>query len=200
MPTRRLGLLGGTFDPPHYGHLWLAETARDQLRLDKVLFLPVGVPPHKPDAPVTSVQHRVEMVRLAVDGHGAFCLSTLDCERPGPHTTVTLLPLLREAFPDSQFWLLLGGDSLRDLAGWHRPRTLISQVRLAVLERPGAQVELPVLNKALPGLEQAVDWLRGPALSISATALRAWVTAGYSIRYLTPDAVCDYISAHGLYN
>ncbi|MEZ4590714.1 MAG: nicotinate-nucleotide adenylyltransferase [Chloroflexota bacterium] len=195
----RLGLLGGTFDPPHGGHLWLAELARVRLGLDKVLFLPVGDPVHKQGQVITAVPHRLQMVSLAIQDNPNFVLDTTDCNRPAPHTTVSLLPLLQEKYPGATFWLLLGGDSLRDLPGWTEPERLIDHCRLAVLARPGATIDWVGLQTAVPGIETAVDLLNGPTLSLSATAIRAWLKEGYTATYLLPTAVAHYIQQNQLY-
>jgi nicotinate-nucleotide adenylyltransferase len=195
---RRIGLLGGTFDPPHVGHLWLAETARAQLGLAHVLFLPVGEPVHK-ERQLTAVSHRLAMTQLALQAYPSFALDTTDAERPSPHATYTLLPLLRERYPQAQFWLLIGGDSLRDFATWRQPQQIISQCRLAVLPRPGADVDWTVLDEAVPGLQTAVDWLNGPTLSLSSTEIRAWAAAGHSVQTLVGTAVAAYITRHQLY-
>ena len=195
----RFGLLGGTFDPPHWGHLWLAELARVQLNLDKVLFLPVGEPVHKVGWTITAVPHRLQMVSLAIQNNPNFVLDTTDCNRPSPHSTVTLLPLLRQAHPKATFWLLLGGDSLRDLPTWHEPECLLTQCRLAVLPRPGVEIDWEHLETAVPGSKTAVAILSGPTLSISATAIRNWVQQGHEPNYLLPTAVSNYIQQNQLY-
>ncbi len=195
----RLGLLGGTFDPPHVGHLWLAETARQQLHLDRVLFLPVGEPPHKQGNGVTAVAHRLRMTQLAIADNPAFVLNTTDADRPPPHTTCSLLPLIQAQFPATAYWLLIGADSLRDFASWHQPAAIIAQCRLAVLPRPGVVVDWMGLETAVPGLHTAVDELAGPSLNISSTTARQWARRQNSLRYLLPDAVLDYAQRHRLY-
>lgn len=195
----RVGLLGGTFDPPHLGHLWLAEVARAQLGLDQVLFLPVGQPPHKNPAQVTAVDHRQAMLQLAIADNPTFRLDTSDMDRPLPHTTVSLLPLLQQAYPTTQFWWLIGSDSLRDLPTWTEPERLVQLCRLAVLPRPGVEVCWEELTTAVPGVVTAVDWLEAPALSLSSTAIRHWLCQGYSARYVVGTAVADYIQQHHLY-
>jgi nicotinate-nucleotide adenylyltransferase len=139
------------------------------------------------------------MVSLAIQDNPYFALDTTDCTRPAPHTTVTLLPLLQKAQPDAAFWLLLGGDSLRDLPSWTKPERLITQCRLAVLPRPGAVIDWEGLETAVPGIETAVDLLDGPPLSLSATAIRAWIKEGYTATYLLPTAVATYIQQNALY-
>ncbi len=198
MGKQRIGLLGGTFDPPHVGHFWLAETAQAQLKLDRVLFLPVGEPVHKPGK-ITAVSHRLAMTQLALGSYPTFELDTTDIKRPYPHTTSSLLPLLRQNYAPADFWLLLGGDSLRDFATWHQPQQIIQGCRLAVLARPGAEVGWPTLVQAVPGIQTAVDCLVGPCLSLSSTEIRAWLRAGYPVRALVGTAVYDYIKHHRLY-
>jgi nicotinate-nucleotide adenylyltransferase len=195
----RLGLLGGTFDPPHIGHLWLAETAREQLGLDRVLFLPVGNPPHKQGRTITAVSHRLHLTQLAIANHPTFTLDRTDADRPPPHTTYTLLPLIQAQYPDAQLWLLIGGDSLRDFAAWREPGRVIQKCRLAVLPRPGAEVDWAGLETAVPQLRAAVDLLEGPTLDISGTAVRHWAQQKRSLRYLVPPSVRHYIEQKGLY-
>jgi nicotinate-nucleotide adenylyltransferase len=199
MSNERIGLLGGTFDPPHVGHLWLAETAQAQLALDRVLFLPVGEPVHK-ESEITAVSQRLAMTRLALADYPDFYPDTTDAERPSPHATYTLLPLLRQKYPQAGFWLLIGGDSLRDFATWRQPQQVIAQCRLAVLPRPGIEIDWEELDEAVPGLRTAVSWLDGPIFPLSSTEIRDWVRAGYSVRALVGTAVARYIDQHRLYN
>lgn len=196
---RRIGLLGGTFDPPHLGHLWVAETAREQLHLDQMLFLPVGQPPHKQNQSVTAVSHRLAMTRLAIASNPEFVLDTTDTDRPLPHTTHTLLPLLHQAYPDSQFWFLIGADSLHNLPTWGSPEQIIAQCRLAVYPRPGVTIDWPKLKTAVPEIETAVDLIKGPIMSISSSGIRGWRRLGHSVRYLVTADVLQYIETHGLY-
>jgi nicotinate-nucleotide adenylyltransferase len=196
----KIGLLGGTFDPPHWGHLWLAETARAQLGLAKVLFLPVGQPPHKGGKVITAVAHRHQMTQLAINDTPYFELNTTDMERDPPQVTVTLLPLLQKAYPEAEMWWLIGSDSLRDLPTWHQPQELIKLCRLAILERPGVVVDWAKLKTAVPAIETAVDMLDGPQLNLSSTEIRRWARAGYSIRHLLPVAVLQYIEDLALYH
>jgi nicotinate-nucleotide adenylyltransferase len=198
-PPGPIGLLGGTFDPPHAGHLLLAQTALVELGLERVLFLPAGQPVHKGGKVISEPADRITMARLAVAGNDAFVVDTTDARRPAPHTTVSLLPLLEENYPGRALWLLLGGDSLRDLPTWYQPAELVARVRLAVLPRPGAAIDWAALEAAVPGVRAATQLLDGPAIDLSSTRLRGWAAAGRSLRYLTPDAVCAYISRAGLY-
>lgn len=192
--VRRLGLFGGTFDPPHVGHLALAEQARDQLGLDRVRFVPAGNPPHKQGRVRTPVAHRVAMTRLAVRGNPAFEVSTLEARRPGFSFTVDTLRALHRRHPDTAFWLVLGADSLDDFPRWHDPGGILELAALAVAVRPGAG------RRRLPrALARRVTWLDNAGLDVSSSELRRRVRSGRSIRYLVPDAVAAYVRRRGLY-
>jgi len=180
---KRIGILGGTFDPPHYGHLILAELAAEGLALDCVLFVPAADPPHK-GALRASAEHRTAMVERAIAGNPRFALSRVDLDRPGPHYSVDMLRLLKAEHPQAEFVFLLGGDSLRDLPTWSRPTELIALARL---------------ERDIPGIRARIDWIDAPRIEISASALARRVSAGLSIRYQTPDAVRAYIEEHHLY-
>jgi nicotinate-nucleotide adenylyltransferase len=199
-PVRRLGILGGTFDPIHHGHLLAAEEAYHQLALDRVLFVPAGVPPHKPARPISSADHRVRMVELAIAGKPYFALSRVDVDRPGLSYTVDTLELLRATWgPDPRFFFIEGNDSLSDIACWYRPQRLIELCELAVVARPGSQIDLPELERRLPGISRRIHWVKIPLLEISSSDLRARVRAGRSISYLVPREVEAYIQEHRLY-
>lgn len=199
--TERLGILGGTFDPPHYGHLLLADTARVQLRLERVLFAPAGQPPHKPEDRPLPVAQRVALVKaaLADTGEPAFCLSRVDLDRPGPHYTVDALEVLHQMYPAAQIWFLIGADSLVDLADWRNPARIVTLARLAVLPRSGAAPDLDRLSEVVPDLDQRVDWLPGPALDLSSSALRERVRQGLPLCYLVPPSVEARVREQGLY-
>lgn len=194
-----IGLLGGTFDPPHIGHLLLAETALSQLGLEQIWFIPAGQPPHKTGQEVTPVHHRQAMTRLAIADHPCFRLDNSDCERPAPHYTATLLPILRQRWPLAQFWLIIGSDSLQAFARWHAPQEIIRHCRLAVLLRPGYTPNWPSLEQTIPHLSQATDWLDGPQILLSSSQLRRWIPAGRNLTYLLPGRVIQYIREHQLY-
>ncbi len=197
---RRLGILGGTFDPVHHGHLLAAEEARHQLELERVLFLPTGTPPHKPDRPILPIHHRLQMLTLAIAGKPYFFISRVDIDRPGPSYTVDALELLRAEWgPTPTFFFIEGSDSLVDMPAWYRPRHLIQLCELAVVERPGIRTHLPLLEKQLPGLTARIHWVEMPFLEISSTDLRQRVRDGRPISYLVPAAVEAYIREQGLY-
>ena len=195
----RLGILGGTFDPPHVAHLVMAEQAREQLRLDRVLFVPVGQQPLKRNRTTTPVELRVAMTQLAIAGNPAFALSRVDVDRPGPHYTADTLELLRRAYPGSELYLLIGSDSLRDLLRWHDPARIVAQAQLAVMRRPGIEPDMQALEAALPGMAGRVEWLDAPRLDISSSDIQRRVREGRSIRYLVPRAVESLITEQGLY-
>lgn len=193
------GIIGGTFDPPHYGHLVLAENARAQLELDRVLFVPAGQPPHKPEEPITPAPHRVAMVEAAVADNAAFGLCRVDVDRPGPHYTVDMLALLTKAYPHASFYFLMGGDSLAELPSWRDPVGIVQGARLAVMRRPGREVDMEALEQEVPGIRERLTWVNAPHLAISGTDLRQRVREGLPIRYLTPPKVRAYVHEHALY-
>jgi len=197
----RLGILGGTFAPIHFGHLLVAEEARVSLRLDRVLFAPAGTPPHKQGHPILPVAHRLAMVRLAIADNPDFAITTVDIDRPGPHYTVDLVRLLRDDWgtSDDETFFIMGADSLAHLLTWHQPARLIELCRLAVVARPGYRTDLTKLEEALPGLSRRVDWVEMPVLGISSSDLQRRVREGRSIRYQVPAAVAQYVAEHGLY-
>ena len=202
MDIASLGVFGGTFDPPHYGHLAIAEEAAEQLDLPCVLFVPTGQPPHKPGAPVTPAAHRARMAELAIADNPRFRLSCVDVERPGPSYTADLLALLRaEHGVDTELYFICGMDMLASFLTWHEPARVIAQCQLVAVTRPGvAPVDVAALEAALPAARERVHLLRAPGLDVSGTELRARVAAGRSIRYLVPPAVAAYIGAHRLYH
>jgi nicotinate-nucleotide adenylyltransferase len=195
----RLGILGGTFDPPHIAHLVMADQARGQLNLSPVLFVPAGAPPHKLDRTLSSVEHRVAMTQLAIAGEADFALSRVDVDRPGPHYTADTLALLRATHSEAELYLLIGSDSLRDLARWHDPARVIALARLAVMRRPGVEPDWQSLESSLPGIARRVDWLDAPWLDVSSTDIQRRVREGISIRHLVSEAVEQYIIEHKLY-
>lgn len=194
-----IGIFGGTFDPPHVGHLVIADQALTQLKLDEVWFMPAGQPPHKLNNPVSAAVHRVAMTRLAIAGHAGFKLSTFDVERPGPHYSSIAIEMLEQQWPQHDWCFIMGADSLEDLPRWHQPRRLIALATLAVAGRPGARPDLTALEQVIPGLSARVRWVDAPLVDLSSTQLRQMAKAGASLRYLVPDAVLDYIHTHELY-
>ena len=199
-PTSRIGVLGGTFDPPHNGHLAIAEQALTQLSLSQVLFAPTRQPPHKNPNGITSIEHRLEMVRLAIVPYPHFALSRIDVDRAGPTYTAETMALLHEQYGDTvELYFIMGLDSLANILTWHAPDKLIEVCRLAVFYRPGFTADITVLEKKLPGLRERVILLPSPALDIAASDLQRRIRAGESVANLVPDAVVAYIAEHRLY-
>jgi nicotinate-nucleotide adenylyltransferase len=199
---RRVGVLGGTFDPIHLAHLVAAEAARATLGLDTVVFAPAGAPPHKPGVPISAGEHRLALVRLAIAGNDAFVAGRFDLDRPGPHYTVDLLRLVREAYgvvEPAPLWFVMGADSLEDLPTWHDPAGILRLARLAVVGRPGFAPDPATLEQVLAGVRARVDMVPMPQIGTSGTDIRRRVAAGATIRYQVPAEVEAYIGAHKLY-
>ena len=199
-PAVRLGILGGTFDPIHIGHLILAEEARYQLKLDRVLLAPAADPPHKRDQGKSPAARRVRMAELAIADNPHLALSRIDVDRPGPHYTLDLVRLLQEQHgPSAELYFLMGLDSLVDLPTWHRPVELMQQCRLVAFSRPDADFDWTALEAALPGVRSRVDLLTMPLVQISGRDLRQRAREGRPLRYLVLPKIEQYIHEHLLY-
>jgi nicotinate-nucleotide adenylyltransferase len=198
-----VGVLGGTFDPIHIGHLAAAEEVREALGLERVLFVPAGIPPHKPDRLITAPHHRLAMVELAIAGNPAFEVSRVELDRTGPSYTVDTLETLSggvDGGPPRELTLILSAESFRGLPSWQQPQRLLALARVAIVPRGGlAPPGKGWLEEHFPGVEARIVELDAPRLRLSATEIRARVAAGRSIRYLVPDAVIRYIVDHDLY-
>lgn len=201
--SMRIGILGGSFDPVHFAHLLLAETCREQCRLDEILFLPAAAPPHKMHRALTAASHRLAMLHLAVAGHEAFRVSPLEIERGGISYTVQTLREVHGRQPDVEWFFLMGADSLRDLPTWREPDEICRLAIPVVVRRAGAPApDLAVLDGiATPERLEAIrqNQVQMPVVEFSSTAIRQAVAAGRSIRYQTPRAVEKYIETSGLY-
>lgn len=198
------GILGGTFDPPHLGHLALAQEAYTRLALDRVWLVPTGQPPHKVGHVISSVADRRAMVELAIAGDPRFGLSTVELERAGPSYTSQTLALLRAEWGGTvRMVLILGWDMLAYLPHWHEPGQVVACAdQIAAAHRLGVAApegELARLEEQLPGLAKKVVVLPAPRLEISSSALRSRVAEGLPVQYLTPAVVADYIALRGLY-
>lgn len=194
-----VGILGGTFDPIHHGHLAIAEEAREALGLERVLFVPAALPPHKPGKPVTDAVHRLAMVRLAVADNPAFEVDAVEVERGGASYTVDTLEALRGG-GIADPWLILSTEALAGLVTWREPARILDLARLAVVPRGGHDPLGPRwLAARFPGREDRATFLAGPLLPISGSVVRRRAAAGRSVRYLVPDAVARYIVDHALY-
>lgn len=197
----RIGILGGTFDPPHIGHLWLATLAADALGLGRVLLMPAARPPHKRGAPVSNAADRVMMTRLAIAGDPLLDLSLVEMERPGPSYTVDSLLELRAALgEEAGLVLIMAADSLAEIDTWREPDRLLELAEWAIGPRPGAPVpNRGALRERFGAAESRIHLLEGPSLDVSSTEIRRRVAAGRSIRYLVPRAVAELIADRGLY-
>lgn len=197
---QKIGILGGTFDPPHIGHLILAEYTLEALMLDKVLFVPVGNHPFK-DITRTATAHRLQMLSLAVGDNPQFEISTIDMDRQGPHYSADTVVLIQDQFPSAQLYFIMGGDNLRDLPTWTRPRDLYQHSRIAVMRRSDEAIQADMHKDILPGLAERVDMIDTPLLSIwlSSTHVVERLRDSKSVRYLVPENVLEYIAQHGLY-
>jgi nicotinate-nucleotide adenylyltransferase len=213
--TAKLGILGGTFNPIHLAHLRVAEEVRELCGLDRVLFIPAAMPPHKALADDIPFAHRCAMVRAAIADHPQFAVSDLEARRPGKSYSVRTLELLREEYPDDEFYFIIGMDSYRSLEIWKDYPRLFDLANLVVAARPGSAGDdplrlLPVViqdqfcyddqgGRLLHRSGNRVIFLSETFLDISSTHIRKLVAAGRSLRYLVPAAVADYIDRHGLY-
>ncbi|MEM1044290.1 MAG: nicotinate-nucleotide adenylyltransferase [Bacteroidota bacterium] len=190
----RVGIFGGTFNPPHVAHLAVAEAVRDHLGLDRVLWIPAATAPHKQERTVAEAHHRLAMVRRAVAGNEAFEVSDWEIERGGVSYTVDTVRALRAEQPAAEFHLILGGDSLAQFDSWREPDKILRHAALAVYPRPGAD-----LADVAPSVMARATVLDRPLLDPSSTAIRRLLRAGRSARYLVPDDVLAYIAEHDVY-
>ena len=196
-----IGVMGGTFDPIHNGHLLMAEEARGRLSLAVVLFVPAGQPWLKLDTPISAAEHRVQMVHLAIADKPYFELATMEVERPGPSYTVDTIAELRGKLgAGNELFFILGWDSLAELPQWHEPSRLIEMCKLVVVPRPGySRPNLKKLEASIPGLSQRVMIMEKPHVDISASAIRQRVANSLSVHHLVPQPVNKYIKQHRLY-
>jgi nicotinate-nucleotide adenylyltransferase len=200
-PHERIGLFGGTFDPPHIGHLILASEAQYQLELTRLLWTLTPEPPHKQDQPITPVEHRLAMVNLAIADNPSFELSRVELDRPGPHYTLDTINLVAEQNPQAEIVPVIGGDSLHDLPTWHRPKDLLYAAHwIGVMRRPGESANLEALERELPGISSKVHYVDAPLLEIASREIRSRIADGRPFRYYLPDPVYHYINQHQLYH
>jgi nicotinate-nucleotide adenylyltransferase len=195
----RFGILGGTFNPPHLGHLVCAQEAHTQLGLDRVILMPAGRSPFKLGEPEPGPHHRLELCRAAVGDDPRFEVSLIEVERAGPSYTVDTLEALHSQVPDSELFLIVGGDVAAGLPGWREPERVLALAHLAVAKRPGtARAVVEDALSRLRGGERA-ELFRMPRIGISSTMIRERVRTQQPIRYLVPDAVAAYIDRHRIY-
>jgi len=194
----KIGVLGGTFDPIHYGHLAAAEEARAKLGLQEVIFVVAGLPPHKLNEEITPVKHRYAMVELAIASNPHFSLSRIDIDRPGPSYTVDTIALLRKGRKE-EIYFIMGMDSLMEIDTWHEPQRLIQLCRLVAVERPGFVPDLERLEEAIPGIAARTEIIDMPQMEISSTDIQRRVREGLPIKYQVPPEVEEHIYKHRLY-
>ena len=195
----RLGILGGTFNPPHLGHLVCAQEAYLQLGLERVLLIPARIPPHKPVDEEPGPEHRLELCRLAIGDDSRFQVSDLEIKRSGPSFTVDTLEQLHSQTPDSELFLIVGGDVAAGLPRWREPERVLSLSTLAVAKRRGTpRDEIEQALGSLRGGERA-EFFRMPRVEFSSTMVRTRVRAGQAIKYIVPEAVASYINEQRLY-
>lgn len=194
-----VGVLGGAFNPPHIGHLLLAQEALDALALDELVLVPTGVAPHKAIEPEPGPRVRLEMTRLAAAGAERLRVSDLEVARQGPSFAYRTLELLADELPGSDLTFVMGADVAAGLEGWRRPERVLELARVAIAERPGA--ERPAVDEVLDrlGARERVAVVEMPAVDVSSSAIRGRVAAGRPIRWLVPDPVGDLIAERGLY-
>lgn len=198
---RRIGVLGGTFDPPHVGHLWLATLAADAIGLDRVLFMPAAQPPHKGGRLVTKASDRLLMTRLAIAGDDLFDLTLIEMERPGPSYTIDSVDELQRSYgTDATLYLLMAADSLASIDTWRQPDALLERIEWVVGPRPGSPPpDRSALEARFGAKASRITLLDGPSLDVSSSDIRRRVAAGHAIRYLVPRGVEELISERRLY-
>lgn len=194
--ARKIGIFGGSFNPPHIAHLIIAETIRDQFSLDEIIWIPNYIPPHKSTAGTQDALHRLQMVQKTISGHEHFSLSTIEVDRKGTSYMLDTISLLQEAQPDVLYKLIIGGDSLNDFMTWHKPLEILAKVPIIVYNRTGIDTKNAEVQQHF---SDRISYASAPMMDISSTAIRERVAQGYSIRYLVPDKVRHYILKHNLY-
>ncbi len=200
MSNPRIGLFGGTFDPPHMGHLILASEASHQLNLSKLLWVVTPNPPHKVGQPITPVEHRIAMVERCIAHNAIFQLSRVELDRPGPHYTVDTVELIQQQEPQAEIILLLGGDSLKDLPTWKNNIGLVSKVhQIGVMHRPGDSFDHSTLFTQIPGLEEKLIFLKSLLHTLSSREIRRRIREKEPYQYYVLPTIHEYIEINQLY-
>lgn len=190
----RLGIFGGTFNPPHLGHLIIAEAVRDQLRYDRILFVPSANPPNKIEVTVAPGKDRLAMTQLALQGNANFEISDIEAQRGGVSYTVETVKQLSKMYPGATLGLLIGADNFLEFQTWRSPEDILGYAELVVMTRPGFSD-----RQAQSKFEKLSTFVNVPQIGISGTEIRRKVKMGRSIRYLVPQSVAEYIAHSGLY-
>ncbi len=196
-----LGIFGGTFDPPHLGHLTLAAKAFKELQLTRLLWVPTPRAPHKLNHRISAPHHRIEMLKRTIENNPGFEISTIEIDRPGPTFTLDTINLLQVQFPGARLVLLMGSDLLPGLPYWKGSHALINSVdRIGVMHRPGHKIDLITLDQTLPGLAAKLLFFDNSPLEISSTSIRQRITSSGDYCYHLPTSVCDYIQKNQPYS
>jgi nicotinate-nucleotide adenylyltransferase len=197
----KVGILGGTFDPVHNGHIAIADEGMKQLKLQQVLFLPAGMPWMKSDHTITPSEHRMAMINLAIKNHPRFSISDIEIERKGPTFTAETLQILKNGMEkDNRLYLLMGWDSLLDMPKWKHPEKIAELSIIAAFTRGrDTRPDVANLSAAIAGIEKKLIFINITRIDISSTDIRTRTASGLSIHGMVPDAVEAYISKHGLY-
>jgi nicotinate-nucleotide adenylyltransferase len=200
MRNQRLGVFGGTFDPPHVGHQILAMEGADQLQLDQVLWVLTPDPPHKRGKKKTPIDIRIKMVKVAIQSDQNFTLSYIDINRPGPHYVLDMMKLLKKEHPNDELVFLMGGDSLHDLPMWYRPIEFIATCdKVGVMRRPGERITLGSIEEELDGISKKIEFIDAPLLEISSNQIRSLIRSGKPYRYYLPNDVYKIVEELRLY-
>ncbi len=200
MSLKRIGVFGGTFDPPHIGHLILAAEARQQLNLERLLWVLTPVSPLKRADDITSLDQRLSMLQLVVADNPDFELSHIEIDSSGPYYTLDTMRRLADCYPSAEVILVIGGDSLRDLPRWHRPADLVSACHeIGVMRRPGDSLDLSALERQVPGTQAKVQFVDAPLLEISSSDIRRRIREKLPFRYYLSPSVYEYILNNKLY-
>ncbi len=201
LKPKKIAIMGGTFDPIHYGHLVTAEAVMHEYQIDRVLFIPSGQPPHKTDSQVTSAEHRYLMTLLATETNPSFFSSRIEIDREGYTYTIDTIHELQKMYPETELYFITGADAFSNILTWKNPEVLLSSCHFVAATRPGYS-----RKKAAPQIEAVMErhadtlhYLEVPALSISSSEIRERVKDGRPIKYLLPETVENYIYKHGLY-
>ncbi len=196
---QKIGIMGGTFDPIHFGHLMTAEAVRDEFHLDKVIFIPAASPPHKLNFKLTSPLHRYNMTLLATASNPYFHVSDIELKRTGPSYTLDTIKELSNIYPQAELYFIIGADAVQGLPTWHRVDELLQLCQFIAATRQGCYPDVDAIKKHFGTAGQRIHRLNTPELEISSTNIRKRLQRGYSIRYILPEAVCNYIEKEHLY-
>lgn len=200
MSTNRIGFFGGTFDPPHIGHLILAGEAASQFNLNRLLWVLTPDPPHKQENPITPTQHRINMLQSMIAHNPIFEISYLEINRPGPHYSIDTVNLLKQQEPDADIIFLIGGDSLADLPTWRFAPDLITAVsNLGIMRRPNRLIDLDLLESKLPGIQSKIHFIDALLQPVSSRELRRRIQSNEMARYYLTNEVYEYIEENNLY-